>query len=279
VSYNCGGTGLNNCTRDPSIGKFGSKWIVVHTLAFNASDVAQFGMTILSSLTNPALTATQFISTSSFSGTLRAWAPEWFKNPDGTVYTDGGGCPHLNVVLTDGSTTFRDFELHPTNNCSDPSTAGTTWSTPALVSIDTETNRYLDPFTVCLSPSGGACNGTGDTFYHWYVHLVDSTTEYIQYAKSSTLAGPYTRQSPGGNWLGFTGVTQEGPMLVCADRPFVAPCSDWRLFYDKIPGVPGEIREGQINFSDSLNSWISFAAENPIVTDIQAKHGTVIPVP
>lgn len=260
----------SGCVRDPSIAKFGSTWNVVHTCANAVSDTHQFCLTTTTDL--QIMTATHLVDTSSFSNTLRDWAPEWVKNPDSTPYLDSGGCPHVTLTLTDGSSSFALYETHPTN-CADFTQP---WSTPVSLTV-TGGGLMLDPFMVCLSPGGGACTGTGDTFYLWYVQLVLSTTQFVQYASSSTLTGTYTQISPGGNWAGWGTPNQEGPMLIkLADR--------WRIYFDLVPSTPGDISDGQINYSDSFDNWATWTAPHPIQSSIygkylQAKHGTVITLP
>ncbi len=282
------GTGCTagvDCVRDVSIGKFGAKWLSLFTCADSLSNVHQFCMT--TSTTLYAWTNTQFVDTTSLSGTLSNWSPSWYRNPNGTVYLDGSGCPHISFVGTNGTTSFKIYETHPTNNCSDPSAGGTTWSTPTQLVVDTETQTYLDGSVTCISGSGGACTGTGDTFYLWYAHLVVSTSQLIQYATATTAAGAYTRQSAGGDWLGLGLTNEEGPYLYCTDQPFSGSCSSghWRLLFDNVGAAVGNVISGQLNYTNCTGcgaqaftggTWSSAAS---IVTSVQAKHGSVIPYP
>jgi hypothetical protein len=260
------GCGTNGCVRDPSIAKFGSTWDLVHTCIAALSATARFCITDSTDLVN--WSAASFISTSGASMSLDAQAPEWVKNPDGTVYLDGSSCPHLIVTLSDQTSTWTLWEMHPTNNCSNPIIAS--WSTPVQLTITGE-GQTLDPYMVCVGSSGGTCTGSGDTFYLWYVHLDVNTDEYIQYATSSTITGTYTKISAGGNWAGWGAPTQEGPCIIKVG-------STWIMYFDRIQGTPGDLTTGQINYSESTN-LTSWTPAVPIISAIQAKHGTVIPYP
>jgi len=79
--------------------------------------------------------------------------------------------------------------------------------------------------------------------------------------------------------MGLGGTTQEGPQVICMDRPFVAPCTTWRVFYDAVVGTPGDLTTGQLNYTSSTNAWSTWSAKTPLVTGPQAKHGAVIPYP
>ena len=296
ISYSAGAScnGATKCVRDPDGTYFGSKYIILYTCADALSNVHQFCMTTttdpfsgcVGSLGTCTFTSTQFVDTTSLSGSLSNWNPNWARNPDGTKYLDGSGCPSVTFVGTNGTTSFKLYETHPTNNCSDPSTVGTTWSTPVQLVVDTETQTYLDGTVTCISPAGGNCTGTGDTFYLWYIHLVLSTTQFVQYATSSTMTGSYTRQSAGGDWLGLGLTNEEGPNLICADIPFVTSCSNWRLYFDNVGAAVGNLTSGQLNYTNctsgcgtqsfSAGTWSATAS---IQTIDQAKHGAVVPSP
>jgi hypothetical protein len=160
--------------------------------------------------------------------------------------------------------------MHPTSNCSDPTLGGTTWSTPVLMTAMDP--RMLDPFIIF----------DGTTFTLFYVDLILSTNQSIQYGTSSTLNGTYTKQSGSTNWAGwqnFGQINQEGPALLCLN--FTSSCQKWRVYFDQVGNPPGDIVNGWINYSESAtgsfsSAWTPYAQIN---SQFQAKHGTVIPYP
>ena len=265
TSYNCNSHPSSCYVRDPDVAKFGSTWWLVHTCG-NAA-FGQFCITHSTDLKNWSNVVLATVGTTN----VPTYAPNWVHNPDGTPYIDRGGCPHAAVVYQPGITTapYELAETHPTN-CSDFTQP---WTTAQVLTISGESiTNQLDPYIVCVSPGGGTCTGTGDTFYLWYLELQLSTSEYINYASSSSVTGPYTRVSPGGNWAGWPTPTQEGPALIkLSDR--------WRMYFDNVGHPPGDLSDGQIYYSDSFDNWATWTTSEPVSTQIQAKHGTVIPYP
>jgi hypothetical protein len=262
--YNCN-SHPNGCTvRDPDIAKFGSTWWLLHTCG--AAGNGQFCITHSTTLENWA--DYQIVTLNST--TAQTYAPNWVHNPDGTPYLDTGGCPHAAVVYQPNGTTYHIAETHPTN-CSNFTQA---WSQAAVLALPTGemVPNQLDPYIICMAPGGGNCTGTGDTFYLWYLELTLSTTQYINYASASSLTGTYTLVSPGGNWAGWPTPNQEGPALIkLSDR--------WRMYFDNVGHPPGDLTDGQIYYSDSFDNWGTWTTATPINTQVQAKHGTVIPYP
>jgi hypothetical protein len=263
LSYNCN-LHPNGCyVRDPDVAKFGSTWWMVHTCG--AAGNGQFCITSSTDLINWS----NYTLATESSTNVPTYAPNWVHNPDGTPYLDSNGCPHVTVVYQPNNSTWEIAETHPTN-CS--SFTGT-WSQAQVLARPTgESDQQLDPYIVCVGSSGGNCTGSGDTFYLWYVELVPNTSQYVNYASSSTLTGQYTLVSAGGNWAGFPTPSQEGPAIIqLSDR--------WRLYFDRIPDAPGDLTDGQIFYSDSFDNWATWTAATPVSTQVQAKHGTVIPYP
>lgn len=261
--------------RDPSIAKIGSKYFLAHTCNDGPYGgivaTAQWCFSSSSNLQSWANVST--ISTSSYSGTLFDWAPEWVKNANNTIYLDGSSCPHLVMTSTDGASTYTIIEQHPTSNCSDPSMSGTTWSTPvALTAMD---SFMLDPFI--------SYDGTHFNFF--YVDLV-SPNESIQWGQGSTLTGTYTKQSSGSNWTGFQNgnmIIQEGPALLCLTYSGTFPsgsCSQWQITFDQVGASGGgNITDGQLFYSRSTALGSGWSTATNINTPVQAKHGTIIPYP
>ena len=253
--------------RDPSLAKIGSKYFLAHTCKYGLSDTALWCFSSSTDLQTFANVSQ--ISTAAFSATLHTWAPEWVKNADNSTYLDGSSCPHLAMVATNGTTQFGIIEQHPTNNCSDPSQAGTTWSVPvALTQMDT---HMIDPFVIW----------DGAQFTMWYVDLVLSTNQSLQYGTAATLTGTYTKQTSGANWSGFQNggaINQEGPALYC-ETYAAGACSLWRIYFDMVPAPPGDLLDGQIFYSEASSFAGPWSTTTNIITPQQSKHGTVIPFP
>ena len=261
VSYSSGAGNL----RDPSLAKLGSTYWLAHTCV-NGITGAKWCLTSSSDLQSWAAVTT--ISTSGLSSD-NACAPEWVKNANNSIYVDSNGCPH--IVYADcntGSNTFYIAEQHPTGTCTGSTDLATaSWTTPvALTSMDT---YMLDPFAVY----------DGTNFNLFYVDLVLSTNQSIQYGTASTLTGTYTKQSSG-NWTGFQNgaqINQEGPALLCMS--YSGSCSSWRIFFDQIGSAPGDLADGQIFYANSSSLGSGWGVPTNINTPVQAKHGTVIPYP
>ncbi len=125
------------------------------------------------------------------------WAPEWFKDGDGSVH-----------VIFSASTTgtagqFRPYRVTAT------SADLSTWSSPALLGIPA---NYIDSFVVKI----------GGTYHNF---LKNETTKYIEHATASSLNGPWTFRGTG-NWAGW-GSGLEGPALV------QLPDNRWRIYFDQ----------------------------------------------
>jgi hypothetical protein len=125
------------------------------------------------------------------------WAPEWFKDGDGSVH-----------VIFSASTTgtagqFRPYRITATN--ADLSA----WTSPAALGIPA---NYIDSFVVKL----------GGTYHNF---LKNETTKYIEHATASSLTGPWTFRGTG-NWAGW-GSGLEGPALI------QLPDGRWRLYFDQ----------------------------------------------
>ncbi|MER6831375.1 glycoside hydrolase family 43 protein [Streptosporangium sp. NPDC000563] len=128
------------------------------------------------------------------------WAPEWFKDSDGSVH-----------VIFSASTTgtagqFRPYRITATN------TDLSSWSAPAALGIPA---NYIDSFVVKV----------GSTYHNF---LKNETTKYIEHATATSLTGPW--QFTGvGNWAGW-GSGLEGPALTRL------PDGRWRIYFDNYTG-------------------------------------------
>ncbi len=125
------------------------------------------------------------------------WAPEWFKDTDGSV----------NVIFSASSTgtagQFQPYKITATN--ADLSA----WSARTAIGIPA---NHIDTFVV----------KSGNT-YHAFAK--NETTKYIEHATAGSLTGPWTFTGTG-NWAGW-GSGLEGPALV------QLPNGSWRLYFDQ----------------------------------------------
>ncbi|GIJ46033.1 hypothetical protein Val02_29190 [Virgisporangium aliadipatigenens] len=177
--------------RDPSIMKHtdGYYWIV-YTTNWNGDTI---GFARSTDRLNWTFVRNVTIGLSNISQT---WAPEWFKDTDGSV----------NIVfsLQFGNTGgFRPYRITATNS------ALSAFSSPTVLS-GIQPN-YIDTFIV----------KQGST-YHAFTK--NETTKYIEYATASSLTGPYTFRRTG-NWAGWGG-PNEGQSLVQLDN------GGWRIYFD-----------------------------------------------
>jgi hypothetical protein len=124
------------------------------------------------------------------------WAPEWFKDTDGSVHVIFSG----STAGTAGQ--FRPYRITATNS------ALSTWSAPAAIGIPT---NYIDTFVV----------KSGST-YHAFAK--NETTKYIEHATAGALTGPWTFTGTG-NWSTW-GSGNEGPALT------QLPNGNWRIYFD-----------------------------------------------
>ncbi|GAA0379747.1 hypothetical protein Acor_01210 [Acrocarpospora corrugata] len=128
------------------------------------------------------------------------WAPEWFKDSDGSVH-----------VIFSASTTgtagqFRPYRITATN------TALSTWTAPVALGIPA---NYIDSFVVKV----------GGTYHNF---LKNETSKYIEHATAISLTGPWQFVGTG-NWAGW-GSGLEGPALTRL------PDGRWRLYFDNYTG-------------------------------------------
>ncbi|GGU67156.1 glycoside hydrolase family 43 protein [Lentzea flava] len=125
------------------------------------------------------------------------WAPEWFKDGDGSVH-----------VIFSASTTgtagqFRPYRVTAT------SADLSSWTSPVALGIPA---NYIDSFVIKV----------GGTYHNF---LKNETTKYIEHATATSLSGPWTFRGTG-NWAGW-GSGLEGPALV------QLPDGRWRIYFDQ----------------------------------------------
>jgi hypothetical protein len=125
------------------------------------------------------------------------WAPEWFKDSDGSVHVVFSA----STAGTAGQ--FRPYRITAT------SADLSAWTSPVPLGLPA---NYIDSFVV---KAGGT--------YHNF--LKNETTKYIEHATASSLNGPWTMRGTG-NWAGW-GSGLEGPALV------QLPDGRWRVYFDQ----------------------------------------------
>jgi hypothetical protein len=164
--------------RDPSITRMGTtgRYYVTYTTAWSNNAIG-----LASSADRIHWT---FVKNITFATTVNtAWAPEWFKDTDGTVNI----IVHLRYKGAASPTPYVIRALNAT---------WTSWSTP--VPLAGLTPDYIDSFILKV-------NGV----YH--IFLKDDVTKYIEQATATKLAGPYKFVGTG-NWAGW-GPQLEGPCV------------------------------------------------------------------
>ncbi len=125
------------------------------------------------------------------------WAPEWFKDSDGSVHV-------IFSASTAGTAgQFQPYKITATNS------ALSSWSARTPIGIPA---NHIDTFVV---KSGGT--------YHAFVK--NETTKYIEHATAPSLTGPWTFVGTG-NWAGW-GSGLEGPAVT------QLPNGSWRLYFDQ----------------------------------------------
>jgi hypothetical protein len=125
------------------------------------------------------------------------WAPEWFKDSDGSVHVI------FSASTAGTSGQFRPYRITATNG------ELSTWSSPVALGIPA---NYIDSFVV----------KSGNTYHNF---LKNETTKYIEHATATSLSGPWQFVGTG-NWAGW-GSGLEGPALV------QLPDGRWRIYFDQ----------------------------------------------
>lgn len=126
------------------------------------------------------------------------WAPEWFKDTDGSINLI------MSVSRTGTAGQFQAYKITAT----DSSLAR--WSAPAK--LNGIGPNYIDSFIVKV----------GSTYHDF---TKNETTKYIEHATATSLTGPW-RFVGTGNWAGW-GSGLEGSALV------QLPDGSWRIYFDQ----------------------------------------------
>jgi len=177
--------------RDPSIMKHSDgKYYIAYTTNWTGNT---FGIASSTDKVNWTFIRNVTLSVANLTET---WAPEWFKDSNGSV--------NIIVSLRKSGGSFQPHIMTATN------TALSSWTTPSPISGLSSAN-YIDTFVTKV----------GST-YHAIVK--NETTKYLEYATASSLAGPYTFSGTG-NWSGW-GNWLEGPAVIQLDN------GNYRIYFD-----------------------------------------------
>lgn len=195
---NTGYAGPTGVLRDPSVMKHtDGQYYVAYTLQSWTTTSSSFAIAKSSDLTHWTFLVEVPAQVSAVKDT---WAPEWFKDTDGSV--------HL-IISVDTTNTAADFQPYLYSATNDSLTE---WSAPQPLGIGT---NYIDTFVVNV---GGT--------YHAFCK--NESTKYIEHASAAKLLGPWTFKGTG-DWMGW-GSGKEGPALFQLDN------GDWRMFLDCYSG-------------------------------------------
>ncbi|WP_408892524.1 AbfB domain-containing protein [Paenibacillus taichungensis] len=183
-----------NLIRDPSIMKHtDGLYYVVYTTNWSGNTIG-----IASSTDKVNWTFVRNITLSGPTTIAHTWAPEWFKDSNGS----------LNIIVSISPGNYENFKPYVIT-ANNSTLSSTTWS--AATELAGLAPNYIDTFIV----------KTGLT-YHAFTK--NETTKYIEYATSTSLTGPYTFKGTG-DWAGW-GSWVEGPALVQLDN------GSWRIYFD-----------------------------------------------
>jgi len=187
-----GYTGPTGVLRDPSITKHtDGNYYIAYTIKSWTTTSSAFAIA-----SSPDLKSWTFRAEipAQVSGVKDTWAPEWFKDSDGSI--------HLIVSIDTNDTAFKSYLYTASDDTL------TQWSAPKPLGIGP---NYIDTFVVKVGAT-----------YHAFSK--NETSKYIEHATATALTGPWTFTDTG-NWAGW-GSGKEGPALFQLDD------GQWRMFMD-----------------------------------------------
>ena len=126
------------------------------------------------------------------------WAPEWFKDTDGSINLI------MSVSQTGTAGQFQAYKITATD------TTLAAWGAP--VKLSGIGPNYIDSFIVKV----------GSTYHDF---TKNETTKYIEHATATSLTGPWTFVGTG-DWAGW-GSGLEGPAVT------QLPSGSWRIYFDQ----------------------------------------------
>lgn len=176
-------------------------------------------------------------------GVTNVWAPEWFKDSDGSVSI----VVSMSKSGKDGP--FAAYLLRATDVV-----AGKFSAPVAMAGLG---NNHIDTFLVKDGPVKD-----GDTYYAF---TKNETTKTIELASAKSLTGPWTIEKTG-DWAGW-GDWIEGPAVVRL------PNNGWRIYFD-------DYRNKTYWYSDSYDSFKTWSKKQELGGVSGAvRHFTVLPQP
>ena len=178
--------------RDPSITRSSNGlYYVAYTDAWSGNSIGL--------ASSPDRVHWTFVEDITFASTVNiAWAPQWFKDTDGSI----------NIIL---SLRYRGVASPTPYKITALDNSYTSWSTPvALAGLEPD---YIDSFVLKLG-----------NVYHIFAKNDQTTSKYIETATATKLTGPYTFVGTG-NWSGW-GPQLEGPCIYQLDN------GTWRIVLD-----------------------------------------------
>lgn len=240
----------NGIVRDPSILPPSlapdGKWHIACTNHTFTSTIPNNTVDIYTGTTPLGLSAAPAhidCSAAKISGTVNwAWAPEWFKDSDATVYL---------IISTSTSGQTVDFATF------------TTWALPA-------TNSALTTFGTPINLGGLPTSGID-------CYIVKRSSTYYAFIKSGTIkmytatGATLTAANAGGWTLALTDIggdagNAEGPNFTDMGGGTL------RLYYDKWS------EDGRIKYADSTNNLTSFGPSSYVVAADRMRHASIIDV-
>ena len=181
--------------RDPSIMKHSDgKYYIAYTLQSWTTTSASFAIASSTDLKNWTFRAEVPAEVPMVKYT---WAPEWFKDTDGSI--------HLIVSIDPAGSADSDFRSYLYTASDDTLTQ---WGAPEPLGIGP---NYIDTFVVKVGAK-----------YHAFTK--NETSKFIEHATASALTGPWAFVGTG-NWAGW-GSGKEGPALFQTDD------GQWRILMD-----------------------------------------------
>jgi len=189
---NTGYAGPTGVLRDPSIMRHtDGQYYIAYTLKSWTTTSAAFAIA-----SSPDLKTWTFRTEvpAQVTGVKDTWAPEWFKDSDGSI--------HLIVSIDTNTTQFKSYLYTASDD-----TLGK-WDAPTPLGIGP---NYIDTFVVKIG-----------ALYHAFTK--NETTKFIEHATADALTGPWTFVGKS-DWAGW-GSGKEGPALFQLDN------GQWRMVMD-----------------------------------------------
>lgn len=225
---NTGYAGPTGVLRDPSIMKHtDGQYYIAYTLKSWTTTSSSFAIA-----SSPDLKNWTFRSEvpAQVTGVKDTWAPEWFKDTDGSI--------HLIVSIDTNTTQFKSYLYTASNDTL------AQWNAPVPLGIGP---NYIDTFVVKVGAQ-----------YHAFTK--NETTKFIEHATAAALTGPWNFVAKD-DWTGW-GSGKEGPAL------FQLENGQWRILLDcygncgflqatstdlnkwsstsMMPGLSGVVRHGTV---------------------------------